>query len=106
MTIDEAKEAEIRRLHFAEHWNVGTIVTQLGLHHDVVERVLGVGKGARSRPPAGDAAAEPNVPKPLRAYEASSLTPIRRAARSPAAATRASLRPARSGSAGGSARAR
>ena len=30
MTIDEAKEGEIRRLHFAERWKVGTIGTQLG----------------------------------------------------------------------------
>lgn len=41
MTIDAAKEAEIRRLHFAEHWPRGTIATQLGVHPDVVERVLG-----------------------------------------------------------------
>jgi transposase len=69
MTIDPAQEAEIRRLHFAEHWKVGTIVTQLGLHHDVVERVLGLGKGARSRP-AELAVAEPaEVPAPLRPYE-------------------------------------
>ena len=36
MTIDEAREAEIRRLHFAEHWKVGTIVAQLGEHHETV----------------------------------------------------------------------
>src|SRR5689334_9279854 len=72
MTIDKTKEAEIRRLHFAEHWKVGTIATQLGLHHDVVERVLGLGEGARSRPPALDAdalVAAIKVPAPLRAYE-------------------------------------
>lgn len=71
MTIEEAKEVEIRRLHFAEHWKVGTIATQLGLHHDVVERVLGLGEGARSRPIARDTeAAEAKVPLPLRGYEA------------------------------------
>lgn len=69
MTIDESKEAEIRRLHFAEHWKVGTIVTQLGLHHDVVERVLGLGTGARSRPVIRDGATI-EVPLPLRGYEA------------------------------------
>lgn len=42
MTIDARIEAEIRRLHFAEHFRVGTIVTQLGVHHDVVRRVLGL----------------------------------------------------------------
>jgi transposase len=68
MTIDEAREAEIRRLHFAEHWKVGTIVTQLGEHHEVVERVLGLGKGARLRPaPRGGEGSE--VPQPLRGYE-------------------------------------
>jgi len=33
-------EAEIFRLHFAEQWKVGTIATQLGVHHGVVRRVL------------------------------------------------------------------
>lgn len=37
------QEAEIVRLHYAEHWRVGTIATQLGVHHDVVRRVLGIG---------------------------------------------------------------
>jgi transposase len=70
MTIDEAKEAEIRRLHFAEHWKVGTIVTQLGLHHDVVERVLCLGKGARSLPPPRDPDAPIAVPAPLSGFDA------------------------------------
>lgn len=66
MTTDNAKEAEIRRLYFAEHWKVGTIATQLGIHHDAVERVLGVGK-ARSRPARKET--ESAVPSPLRDYE-------------------------------------
>lgn len=33
-------EAEILRLHHAEKWKAGTIAQQLGLHHDVVDRVL------------------------------------------------------------------
>lgn len=69
MTIDEAREAEIRRLHFAEHWKVGTIVTQLGLHHEVVERVLGLGKGARLRPAVLRADEVVTVPLPLHGYE-------------------------------------
>jgi len=36
-------EAEIVRLHFAEHWKVGTIAAQLGVHPDLVRRVLGIG---------------------------------------------------------------
>ena len=42
MTVSKAIEAEIRRLHFAEHWPVGTIASQLGVHADVVLRVLGL----------------------------------------------------------------
>jgi transposase len=41
MTIALTTDAEIRRLYFAEHWKRGTIVAQLGVHQDVVERVLG-----------------------------------------------------------------
>src|SRR6185503_12572505 len=41
MTISLAQEVEIRRLYFAEHWKRGTIVAQLGVHADVVERVVG-----------------------------------------------------------------
>ena len=69
MTIDEAREAEIRRLHFAEHWKVGTIAAQLGEHHEVVERVLGLGKGALSRPAVLVTNAADKVPLPLRGYE-------------------------------------
>jgi transposase len=46
-------EAEIVRLHHAEKWPVGTIAAQLGVHHDVVERVLtqdGVPRPQPSRP--------------------------------------------------------
>lgn len=32
--------AEIRRLFFAEHWTVGTIATQKGVHHEVVRRAI------------------------------------------------------------------
>lgn len=35
-------DAEIIRLHFAEHWRTGTIAAQFGLHPDVVRRVLGL----------------------------------------------------------------
>lgn len=41
MTVDKETEAEIRRLFFGEHWKKGTIVAQLGVHEDVVARVLG-----------------------------------------------------------------
>jgi transposase len=41
VTISPELEAQIRRLHFAEHWPVGTIAAQLDVHHDVVRRVIG-----------------------------------------------------------------
>jgi transposase len=40
-------EAEIVRLHYAEHWPVGTIATQLETHPDQVRRVLGLGEARR-----------------------------------------------------------
>ena len=42
MTLSPETEAEIRRLFFAEHWKVGTIEAQLGIHHDGVLRVTGL----------------------------------------------------------------
>jgi transposase len=38
--IDAELYARIRRLFFAEHWKVGTIATELGVHHDTVERAI------------------------------------------------------------------
>jgi transposase len=38
--ISKDKEAEIVRLYHAEKWPVGTIATQLGVHHTTVQRVL------------------------------------------------------------------
>jgi transposase len=38
--ITKELEAEILRLHHAEHWPVGTIASQLSLHHSTVSRVL------------------------------------------------------------------
>ena len=44
-------EAEIVRLHYAEHWPVGTIATQLGAHPDQVRRVLGLGEARAASAP-------------------------------------------------------
>jgi DNA-binding IclR family transcriptional regulator len=38
--ISREREAEVLRLFHAEKWPVGTIATQLGLHHTTVQRVL------------------------------------------------------------------
>ena len=48
MTVSREVEAEIARLFHAEHWKVGTIARQLGVHEDVVRRVIG-GEGKKSR---------------------------------------------------------
>lgn len=38
--ISRELEAQILRLYHAEHWPVGTLARQLGIHHDTVRRVL------------------------------------------------------------------
>lgn len=38
--IGAERNAEILRLYFAEKWRVGTIATQLGVHHGTVKRVI------------------------------------------------------------------
>ncbi len=40
MTIDPEQRARIRRLFYAEHWKVGTIAAELGVHHDTVRRAI------------------------------------------------------------------
>ena len=49
MAIDDELEAQILRYHFVEHWRVGTIASQLGVHHSTVERVLGEAGVERER---------------------------------------------------------
>ncbi len=38
--ISPELRARIRRLFFAEHWRVGTIATELGVHHDTVRHAI------------------------------------------------------------------
>jgi hypothetical protein len=38
--ITPEQHAEIRRLYFGEHWKVGTIVTNLGVHPDTVRAAI------------------------------------------------------------------
>lgn len=38
--LDAEIIAQIRRLYYAEHWKIGTIVNQLGVHRDAVVRAL------------------------------------------------------------------
>jgi transposase len=55
--ISTEREAEIVRLFHAERWRVGTIASQLGIHHSTVRRVLngaGVDLAATLRPSMAD----------------------------------------------------
>ena len=47
--IDAEQFARIRRLFFAEHWKVGTIVAELGVHHETVERAIESDRFVRSQ---------------------------------------------------------
>ena len=38
--ISAERRAQIRRLFFAEHWKIGTIAAELGVHHDAVRRAI------------------------------------------------------------------
>lgn len=38
--ISDEQRAKIRRLYFAEHWKVGTIAAELGVHHDTVHHAI------------------------------------------------------------------
>ena len=49
MAVDDELRAQILRYHFVEHWRVGTIASQLGVHHSTVERVLGEAGVERER---------------------------------------------------------
>jgi transposase len=48
--IDLETVARIRQLHYAEHWPVGTIARELGLHHETVQRALSDAPRARPAP--------------------------------------------------------
>jgi transposase len=56
--ITPALHAEIRRLYYAEHWKVGTIAAQLGVHHETVAAALNrasvLTRGGHCRPTALD----------------------------------------------------
>src|SRR5260370_14188699 len=49
--IDDELLANIRRLFHAEHWKIGTIAAQLGLHRERVKAVLQVDRFRRSPSP-------------------------------------------------------
>ena len=58
--IAPERAAEILRLWHAEHWKIGTIAAQLGVHHDTVRRVL-----AQAAVAAGALASRPSIVDPF-----------------------------------------
>ncbi len=69
MAIPPETEAQILRYYHAEHWRVGTIARQLGLHRDTVIRVL-----AQAGLPAAGPVRRPSAIDP---YLPSCMTPRR-----------------------------
>src|SRR5213082_959790 len=49
--ISSEQSATIRRLFHAEHWKIGTIATELGLHPDTVRGALASGQFLTGRTP-------------------------------------------------------
>ena len=81
--IPRELEAEILRLYHAEHWRIGTLATQLQVHHSTVRRVL-----AQAGIPAGQQSlrrsiVDPYIPFVVETLEkyprltASRLSPLR-----------------------------
>ena len=76
--IPRALEAEILRLHAAEHWPIGTIATQLRVHHSTVRRVL-----AQAGVPAAQKSVRASMVEPYLAFITETLAkyPTLRASR-------------------------
>ena len=76
--ISRALEAEILRLYHTEHWPIGTIATQLRVHHTTVRRVL-----AATGMPTAQKTVRPSMVEPYLAFIVETLTkfPTLRASR-------------------------
>lgn len=62
MTVPKETEVDITRLHYGEHWRVGTIAAQLSIHPDVVKRVLG------HKQTSGDPVRRPSLVQPFQEF--------------------------------------
>ena len=76
--IPRALEAEILRLHHTEHWPIGTLATQLRVHHSTVRRVL-----AQAGVPVTQTTVRASIAEPYLAFIVETLTkyPTLRASR-------------------------
>ena len=61
--ISPELHARIRQLFFAEHWRIGSIATELGVHHDAVRRVIDTGSFVRA-----GAIVRPSMLDPYKAF--------------------------------------
>jgi transposase len=61
-------EAKILRLYHAEKWRIGTIATQVGVHHSTVRRVL-----AQAQIPAGHQTLRPSIAEPYLVFLVATL---------------------------------
>ena len=59
--IDAELVARIRHLFHAEHWKIGTIATQLDLHHDTVRAALDTGRFNRPKRDGAQRKTDPYV---------------------------------------------
>jgi transposase len=62
VTVPKETEVDIVRLYYGEHWPVGTIATQLGVHPEVVKRVLG------HKQTSGDPVRRPSLLQPFEEF--------------------------------------
>jgi transposase len=62
MALSPEQQASILRYYHAEHWRIGTIATQLGLHRDTVARVLAQAGLPRIGPTLRPSAIDPYLP--------------------------------------------
>ncbi len=68
MKLAQEVFAEVRRLFFAEHWKVGTIAAELGLHHKTVAKAV-----ETDRFVAASAQMRPSIVDPYKAFIAATL---------------------------------
>ena len=50
--VPPEQRAEIRRLYYAEHWPVGTIAAQFGVHHATVTAAITASTSRGAWPPS------------------------------------------------------
>ncbi|MGA3122112.1 MAG: transposase [Polyangiaceae bacterium] len=67
--ISPELRARIRRLFFAEHWKVGTIATELGVHHDTVRHAIESDRFVPVGRPKGPSRLDPYKPLVLDTLE-------------------------------------